>query len=125
MFNKMLATCFENIEKVNGRTKHFTFLANKSRIINVGWNDYDVNHPFIHKLNYGEKRMHSEVAALLPYRHDLSQVKGWDLINFRVNINGEIGMSKPCSHCENFIKLLGLKNIYYTDPTGNLVKIIY
>ena len=30
-------------------------------------------------------------------------------------------MSKPCKHCIEFIKTTGIKKIYYSDDSGNLV----
>lgn len=51
-----------------------------------------------------------------------------DMFVFRVNSKGELGMSKPCKKCIEYIKMNGAKKgyairrIYYNDRTGILQK---
>ena len=120
LYNKLLEMSFEKLTLIRGQSKHFTFLLNKNRIIHMGWNDYDQSHPILLTLGYGEKRIHSEVAAIMPFRKNLNALKGFDLCNIRVNRFGEIRMSMPCTNCWSWVKMVGFKNVYYTDPFGQL-----
>ena len=86
----------------------------------MGYNDYDVTHPFLNKLGYGFKRIHSEVAVILPFRNSMNALKGMDLVNIRVNSLQEVKISKPCKICYSWIKMVGFKNVYYTLDGGGL-----
>lgn len=123
LYQKLIDISFDKLHLINGRTKHFSFLVKKQRIIHVGWNDYDTSHPLLYKLGYGMKRMHSEIAAILPFRNNLDALIGMDLVNTRVNTHGEIKISKPCSTCSIWVGTIGFKNIYFTDDNGQLQKI--
>lgn len=44
-------------------------------------------------------------------------------INIRINRNGELKNSAPCSSCQNLLfGYLGVKNCYHTDDDGNFVE---
>lgn len=68
-----------------------------------------------------EHKLHAEIHALnqLKYRDlDWNRIK---LYIYRIrNINGEqtIGLARPCPSCMEFIKKLGIKDIYYTTNDG-------
>ena len=103
--------------------KHFSFIFDNNKLINIGINNYNTNNKFIYSLNYGVKKLHSEVAAVYKYRRNLEKLKGTILVNVRVNYKGEFKMAKPCEICQQWIKLIGFKKIYYTDWNGNWNKL--
>lgn len=123
LYNRLLDMSFERLHMIDGKTKHFTFLVNKNRIVHMGWNDYNTSHPILQKLGYGLKKLHSEVAAILPFRNNLQSLAGMDIVNTRVNTFGEIKLSKPCIICAHWVGMVGFKNIYYTDNDGELQKV--
>lgn len=45
-------------------------------------------------------------------------LKGTSIYVSRVTVNGDMAMAKPCSECIIIIKMVGIKNIYYTTETG-------
>ena len=36
-------------------------------------------------------------------------------------VTHKLGSSRPCSMCLNTMQILKIKNVYYTNPTGDLV----
>lgn len=101
-----------------GQKKHFSFLFDNNKLLSIGFNDYLATNKFVKSLNYKNKTLHSEVAAIYKFRRDLSYLKGLILVNVRVNFNNTFGISKPCNVCQQWIKLMGFKKIYYTNWNG-------
>lgn len=44
------------------------------------------------------------------------------MIVIRVNNSGKLMNSKPCDSCIYYLKLYGIKNIYYSDCSGEIIK---
>ena len=44
------------------------------------------------------------------------------MVVIRVNNNGDLTYSKPCCNCIYYLKLYGIKNVYYSDKNGEIVK---
>ena len=44
--------------------------------------------------------------------------KGIDIFVVRVMKNGSLGLSKPCHHCTESMKRLGIKRVYYSTDNG-------
>jgi len=47
--------------------------------------------------------------------------------NYKYNINGDgknyrFKISKPCAHCTHILKMFGIKNIYYSNDEGDIIK---
>jgi len=63
---------------------------------------------------YGLKAWHSELDAL--YGLDKDKIKGAILYVAGLSKGGNIVCSKPCRHCEQFLKKYPLKAIYYSMP---------
>jgi deoxycytidylate deaminase len=83
-----------------------------------------------HKVNYGS--LHAEARTLLAYfgkRLIFNNVKNiWclsgkrakiDIFVLRINKLGIIGNSRPCYHCLQMMKSVGVKKIYYTTGVEN------
>jgi len=49
-------------------------------------------------------------------------LSGYSVLVVRVNINGNLMPSKPCEYCREFMQLLGIKWVYYSDEGGHIVK---
>jgi tRNA(Arg) A34 adenosine deaminase TadA len=128
MNDKILNNLLENAKGHMGTlshntNKHFTYIIDKGRIVSFGVNDYINAHPAALKYyNYGEKRLHSEFAAILKFRRRLDRLKDTTLVNIRLNSLGKVGMSKPCPTCANWIVTVGFKRVIYTDPDGRFVQ---
>lgn len=83
-------------------------------------------HPMQEKYNKyrfsnGLAKIHAEIMALNQIKYsniDFSKVK---VYNYRIRLADgadEIGMSRPCSSCMQFIKDLGIKKVFYTTNGG-------
>lgn len=96
----------------------------RGRIIARGENNYNKTHPIMQQLSirhYGKpikKVLHAEVAAILkcgdqtPYR----------IFVERYRCDSSIANAKPCPICMDVIKLFGVKQLWYTDIHGKVVK---
>src|SRR4051812_35856028 len=71
-------------------------------------------------MGYNHGETHSETNALKKLWP--SHRKGVKVYNFRFTKSGKWSMSKPCPNCEKFLRDNGVKVVYYTDNTGELVK---
>lgn len=103
----------------------------KHHIISSGVNS-DKTHPLqkeYNKLRFVEDTnphsLHAEIAALIPLQDlniDWSKVS---LFIYRIKKNeSKHGLARPCASCLNFIKDLGIQNIYYTTDTGYIHEIL-
>lgn len=96
----------------------------RGRIISRGENNYNKTHPIMQQLSikhYGKptkKVLHAEVSAILrcgdktPYR----------IFVERYRCDGTIGNAKPCPICREVMTLYGVKQLWYTDTDGNVIK---
>lgn len=106
-----------------GKNRHFSFFVRRNTIISIGWNDYFGTHPYCKRYGYDKKRIHSELAALIKFRGNYSDLRKCTIINSRVNRFLDIGMSKPCEVCSRLIKEIGFKKVYYSNIDGEFVKL--
>ena len=71
-----------------------------------------------HLNHYYHASIHAEIQALNKIKYldiDFSKV---EVYVYRSYKNGGTAMARPCASCMEFIKSLGIKNIYYTTPDG-------
>jgi deoxycytidylate deaminase len=106
-----------------GKNKHFTFFVIRNNILSIGWNDYTYEHPLCRRYNYGLKKMHSELSALIRFRHGIDMIQKCTAVNTRINSAGEIRISKPCPVCQNMLYEIGIKRVFYTDYNGDYVSL--
>jgi deoxycytidylate deaminase len=117
--NKLLAITRELKSVPNGRNKHFSFILHRNRILSVGWNDYWTSHPESKRLGCRFDAIHSELSAVLRYRGPANKLRKCILVNTRVNVFDEIGMSRPCEFCQKLINEVSFRQVWFTDLTGN------
>lgn len=113
-----------------GKAHHCTFAIKKSKIICIGVNDYDKQHPK-HKFGRYEDHkgytseyqpcLHSEVSLSIKLGEETW--KGLEILNIRIGNNDDVRMSKPCCNCSNLIiKPLNPKKFFYSDNNGELIE---
>jgi tRNA(Arg) A34 adenosine deaminase TadA len=88
-------------------------LVKKGKVVSIGANNRKT-----HPLMAGFKTLHAEVCCLLGVRW--SDLSGSIIFVARVNGTGKIGMSKPCSTCQEVLIRYGIRKAYYT--TANSVE---
>ena len=104
--------------KCNGhKQRHGAVIFKGSHnIISMGY-----NHPnrYCNKLNPEYRRwissVHAEVDAIL--NANIKDCKRSSLLVVRINQKQEFRMSKPCIHCMNLIKYVGIKRVFYSINT--------
>lgn len=63
--------------------------------------------------------LHAESACCLA--HGLDNCGGLDLLVTRVDSLGRRAMARPCPTCDMLLRSVGIKKVYYTGMTGELV----
>ena len=65
------------------------------------------------------KTIHAElnVFETFPKRH----VKGMDILVIRINNQLKLKNSRPCSHCIEELRRIGIRKVYYSDDSGHIV----
>lgn len=72
-----------------------------------------MNYPFIH----AEESLISRLISLDKLDNSLN------IVVLRLNVRGELQMSKPCTNCEQILQAYGLSRIYYSTSTGEVVRL--
>lgn len=79
-------------------------------------------HPLIRKYGYEEhSHLHAELAAII--KLGKTNCRAFVLVVQRVKKNGELGLSKPCEHCEEVLRLLNFKHVYYSTDEQTFEKL--
>lgn len=68
-------------------------------------------------------RMHSEIRALIPLINKNIKWKNVEIYIYRILMNGNPAISKPCPTCIRFINDLGIRTVFYIDEHCNKVKV--
>lgn len=111
----------------NGRSKHFSFIIQKRKIIGYGIN-HAINPPNqiprpLKWLGYHDfAKLHSEVDA---HNKNKSLIidRQFDVVNVRYNKRRELKMSAPCRQCGEFLYENGCRYIYFSTDAGVFAKI--
>lgn len=92
--------------------------SNKTSTIQHKYNTYRFN-----SVNGCSAKIHAEVAALTPLinRKDIDWLHT-SIYIYRELKDGTISCARPCAACAKLIKDLGIRNIYYSDWDGSLVR---
>ncbi len=86
------------------------------RIVSSGFNRINV-HNSRHNYRRYVCSIHAEQAAIRPN----SSYDGASLYVARIGRAGNYLLSKPCEHCLNLIKSVGIRKIFYTDSNGSII----
>ena len=64
--------------------------------------------------------LHAEAAAVLKLlkARRLHDLIGADIYVTRFTRGGAVGIAKPCDHCHNLLKSVGISRCYYTRDSG-------
>ncbi len=102
---------------------HYSFIIQDNKIIEWG-----TNHKGIPAKHYGYckknndptfvPKIHSEIDAFKKAKGILNKSKIFEIINIRLNKEGQIRSSKPCVCCYYLLKELGCKTFHFTEDDG-------
>ena len=84
-------------------------VVKKNRIIGMGFNKPFKTHP---KSGNRFKTVHAELDAILGI--DAEELKGSTVYVYRETKDGLPANARCCKHCEEMLKLVGVKKICYT-----------
>ena len=93
-------------------------LVNKNSIMSVGNNSYKT-HPFL-RYRTEWPFLHAEQHAII--RRGLDNCEGLDLYVIRILKNLDYAISFPCNVCQELIKEVGIRYVYYIDKKGEFAK---
>lgn len=103
---------------------HYSFIVQGNKIIEWATNSNGV--PPVH-LGYHKRlspieevtpKSHAEFNAWKKAKGILNQNDSFECINIRLNKNGEMKMSAPCSCCKNFLLEMGCTSFHFTTESG-------
>lgn len=110
----------------DSKSKHFTFLLKRKKIISIGYNKTKKSHPICYKYGHKFNAIHSEVDAILKASRYLQTLNNLILVNIRLSTLSLIKskpilrMSKPCIACRKLIASIPqIKHIYYSINNNN------
>lgn len=70
--------------------------------------------------NYWDS-LHAEQDAILNVK-DWNKLSGASILVIRVTRQGNLSMAKPCDMCMSIINHVGLKEVYYSNHEGEILK---
>lgn len=117
--DRFVATAYSLIPTPRPQFFHVAGIFLKDRPIAITTNSFST-HPLTLRYNYvpGSKS-HAELRACLRGRRE--DYTGYTIAVLRVDRNGRLNMSEPCSGCADMIKQLNFKRLYYTNERGQWV----
>lgn len=94
--------------------RHGALLVKGGTVLN-----WSANHNKIHRWaqrfrNYGcgHATHHAELGAILGMSRD--KTKGSDVYVIRLSKSGKLMLSKPCQMCEDLLRYVGVKRVFYS-----------
>jgi len=89
-------------------------IVKSGRVLSTGFNRLRPN-SFL-----GVDTLHAEEAAILKLlqKQRLHDLSGAEIYVTRFTRGGAVGIAKPCHRCEDLIRSVGIKRIFYTDYSG-------
>ena len=102
------------MESTYGKLRHGAVVVKGGSIVSFGFNK--ANHcqfgkRFRHR-DRGDATQHAEISAILGIPRSTTQ--GADLYVVRINNYCQWRMSKPCHMCEEALRFVGIKRVFYT-----------
>jgi tRNA(Arg) A34 adenosine deaminase TadA len=117
LFKKIISLSYAMPALPQGSFRHFSFLVRRNNIVSVGWNLPNKTHPLAMKYGHRYSTIHAELHCLIngPNRLDDPRLK---MVNIRIGRNGKVLLSKPCTACENMLRFVGIKTIFFSNNDG-------
>ena len=108
-----------------GTRFHVSFLVKKRKAVGIGINRYNktnvVCNRYIDKHNKFptpyEANIHSEQDILAKFKG--RSLKGFTLVNIRIDNNGCVNMSAPCANCAWHLSKLNLDKVIFSISEDN------
>lgn len=96
-------------------------LMRGSRVISGGFNQIKT-HPITRRFeNHYITGLHAEMHACVGVNE--KNLKGADIYVIRARRDNTIGLAKPCSICQCFLRELGIRRVYFSNNDGSFSNI--
>lgn len=99
--------------KSSSKVRIGAVLTLNRKVISVGHNKMDKSHPRMASFRHW-KKIHAEFDTTIGVKNDL---RGSIIYVYRDQLDGKIGMCKPCPDCQVILRELGVVGAYFTDPS--------
>tara|TARA_R100000808_G_C2110455_1_gene124710 strand:- start:278 stop:676 length:399 start_codon:yes stop_codon:yes gene_type:complete len=103
-----------------GRLRHGAILVKGGKVINTSCNKNKFC-SFAQRFrdpNEGEATIHAELGTILGL--DRSVTQGSTIYVVRINPDGQLRLSKPCTMCQAVLTHCGVSKVYYSTNENNL-----
>ena len=102
-----------------GKFRHGAVLANHGVVLNASHNK-DKPCSFGSRFRCktkGQATLHAELGAVLNMPRESTE--GSDVYVVRINYDGEFRNSKPCPMCQQAMRFVGIKRVFYSTQEGH------
>ena len=102
------------MESSYGKLRHGAVVVKGGSVVSFGFNKSNhcqFGQRFRH-MDKGPATQHAEISAILGLPRSATQ--GADVYVVRINNDCDWRMSKPCPMCEQALKFVGVKRVFYT-----------
>lgn len=119
----IIKRCIEEAKKSNYHTKIGCVIFKGCKIISSAHNNLRSCSGISKKHRKWETSLHAEQAAILN-AGSWDKLKGCSILVMKVSkTKGYLSNAKPCKFCEETIRYVGIKNVYYTNEDGEIVRL--
>lgn len=103
------------------RCNHLAVIFKGNTILTIGENS-NKTHPKTQTYGYPHFcRLHAELSACIRFgKEDCSK---YSIAVVRIDRNGQFNQSRPCPGCQNVLRQLNFKKIYFTNDNGDWEKL--
>lgn len=123
MIPPLLLVAAKAAENSTYKQKLGAVIAKGRRPISKGCNHFR-SHRFSLMFPYNHV-CHAEVAAVLRAGYPRRRLTGTSIYIARINNTGETRLAKPCEHCQEVLKLVGIQKAVYTTNEGGYSELIF
>ena len=107
---------FQLAQKISKHSDHpqhklGAVIVKKNRVVSMGFNKNKTHPKSTHIFN----RIHAELNAILKAQEN---IEGASIYIYREQLNGTLGLAKPCKSCQSIIMKAGIISIHYTSYDG-------
>jgi deoxycytidylate deaminase len=101
-----------------GSIRHGAVLIKSGRIISISFNKENFSSfgSRFRKPESGNATVHAEIGAILGVSR--KHTSGANMYVVRVGKKGNFQMSKPCDMCQQALRFVGVKKVFYTSRSG-------
>lgn len=115
----MIDLAYNMALKSTSRFRLGAVLVKRRKVISTGFNQMKKTHPLMQRHNPRKDillGLHAEIHSCIGV--PAAQLESADVWVARVYANGRLAMAMPCKVCQNFLREVGVKNVYYSTGTG-------